>query len=429
MSMDKKSIVILGAGFGGLRAALKIGRSLKRFKLQDKYQILLIDRNDHHTYTPLLYEVATTSKETANLYELHSLATHSVSEIVANLPVNFIRAEVDSLDLAGGSVRLKGGENITYEYLIFALGSETNYFNVPGLKENALPLKTFQDAIQVRDRIWNLSMTGKTPLRIIIGGAGSTGIELAGELKAWSGELVKELLHSKLEVTLVEGAPTILPGFDSRIVSSAEKRLKKLGIETITKETISSITADELTLGSGKKVSFDVFIWTGGVKGSSVLTNMPLKTEARGRVEVMSEMECLPQSPDLKVHSKIYGLGDNICVYDPKTQKPMPGVARAAIIQGSVVAHNILEIIKFKEGLSDESRFIAYKPESYPYIIPIGGKYAVAKIGPFVISGFLGWVLKGLVELNYLISIMPFQKALSVWFQGLKVFIQNDRLG
>ena len=104
-------------------------------------------------------------------------------------------------------------------------------------------------------------------------------------------------------------------------------------------------------------------------------------------------------------------------------------MAKAAISQANVAAKNIINEIKNEQSLSKSYSPTSYKPKSYPYIIPIGGKFAIAKIGPIAISGFWAWVLKGLVELNYLISIMPFWKAIRIWLKGLKIFIQNDRLG
>jgi len=140
-------------------------------------------------------------------------------------------------------------------------------------------------------------------------------------------------------------------------------------------------------------------------------------------VEVAGELECLPQTPDLKLYGKIYGLGDAVCFYDPVTGKPIPGVARAALSQAKVVAHNVFCDIQKNKNRKK------YKPMEYPYVIPIGGKWAIVKIGPFVIAGFCGWILKGLVELNYLLSIMPFFKAIKLWLTGLRIFVQNDRLG
>lgn len=424
-----KNIVVLGAGFGGLRAALKIGKDLGRLGLTKKYGVILIDRNDHHTYTPLLYEVATTSKETANICKLHEIAAFKIEPILAGLPITFIRSEISSLDIMKGVVNLEDGQRISYDYAVFALGSEPNYYNIPGLKEHALPLKTFQNAIRIRDVIWNLALEEKTLIKVVVGGGGSTGVELAGELKAWCGELEKEFPACKLEVTIIEGAETILPGFLPRVIQKTERRLKRLGINVTLKEKIVSVQKEEISLESGEKIAYDVFIWTGGVKGSEVIGRMPVKIERQGRIEVLSEMECLPQTPDLKLHTRIYGIGDSVCFYDPKTQKPIPGVAPTAIAQANIAAHNIIEDIKKSEFQNYTPKAKSYKPYDYPYIIPVGGKYAIAKIGPLVISGFLAWLFKGLVELDYLYSITPPGKAFKIWFKGMKIFVQNDRLG
>ncbi len=110
-----------------------------------------------------------------------------------------------------------------------------------------------------------------------------------------------------------------------------------------------------------------------------------------------------------------------VCVHDADGNS-VPMVARAAIIQGTIAAKNIIRDIRGQPHLK-------YAPKNYPYIIPVGGKYAIAKIGPVITCGFFGWILKGLVELNYLFSIMPNVRALKIWLKGLKIFIQNDRLG
>jgi NADH dehydrogenase len=443
-----KKIVILGAGFGGLRAAILISRKIKRMRLTDRYEVVLVDRNEHHMYTPLLYEVATTSKETANIHELHSIATYNIRGVLRGLPVQFIQAEVSLVDLVEGDVHLsvcpsthsiiswEGSaepkvetkeKKIRADYLVLALGAETNYFDIPGLKEYALPLKTMKDALVIRDQIYARAMDGEKNILVVVGGAGPTGVELAGELKEWCGELSSRM-RCNLDVTLVQSAPSILPGFPPKVIELARARLKKFGVQILENQKISGVKPGALTLQSGQAVPFDMLIWTGGVKAPALLARTPLKMESRGRAEVLSRMECLPQTPDLKLHGKIYGLGDSICFYHPVTKTPVPGVARAALSQATVVAHNILEDIKAEQGLG-AARHKIYKPRNYPYITPVGGKYAIAKIGPFVISGFFGWVLKGIVELNYLLSILPLPKAFIVWITGLHVFIQNDRLG
>lgn len=425
----KKKIVILGAGFGGLRAATQIARKLEALRILPRYEVILVDRNEHHTYTPLLYEVATTSKQTANITDLHAVATHPIHSLIARFPVTFIQKEVMSLDALNGTVVFSGRERIRSDYLVVALGAETNFFDIPGVEKRALTLKTFRDAVLIRDAVSNRAMEGAKAIRIVIGGGGSTGVELAAECKAWCGELEKDFPQCRLSVTIIEGAPSILPGFDSRVVDVVRNRLRLLGIAFLEGEKVARADAKNVFLVSGRGISYDILIWAGGVKAASVLGRMPLQKESRGRIEVTGGMECLPQTATLKLHAKIYGLGDAICFYDPVTRKSIPGVARAAIAQADVASHNIIEEIKSSESPTYSAQLKTYYPRTYPYIIPVGGKYAVAKIGPFVISGFLGWVLKGLVEFNYLISIMTLRAAFRTWRKGLKIFIQNDRLG
>lgn len=414
--------MILGAGFGGLRTALQLSNKLRWSEKRDDCEITLVDRNTYHTYTPILYEAATTSKETANYQDIKTLVTFPVPEIVNPEGVNFIGAEVQSLDLDKNEVRLASGPLLPFDYLVFALGSETNYFDVPGLKEHSLPLKTFLDSLKIRDKIIGI-LNAKNEVRIVVGGGGSTGVELSGEIQEWLGELKKPFPNRKVSVSIVEASPSIMLGFPESVVKKIEGRLKKFGTEIIAGEPISKALPDKVVLKSGREVPYDILIWTGGVKASSILSNVPVKKEARGRVEVTGKMECLPQSEDLKIASKIYGLGDAICFYDPVSGKPMPGVARAALSHANVVAHNIWC------DLMENSEHRAYKAKTYPYVVPVGGKWAVAKVGSVIISGFWGWILKELVEINYLISIMPFWKALKIWLSSMWIFIKNDRLG
>ncbi|MBI5732356.1 NAD(P)/FAD-dependent oxidoreductase [Candidatus Jorgensenbacteria bacterium] len=423
-----KNIVILGAGFGGLRAAIVLSKELKRLSLLDKYEITLVDRYNYHTFTPLLYEIATTSKQIADYLHLKSLVTYPLKEIL-DPHVNCITDEVLHLDLLDNLVHLKNSK-IKFDYLIIALGAETNHFNIPGLKEHSLSLKNFDQAIAIRDSLWFAVDKDKKLMRVVVAGGGSTGVELASEIKEWfCGEVENQALTCKIHVTLVEKAENILPGFDKQIIKAVQKRLSILGIEILTNTAITRVEEHKVYFENGKNTPFDVLIWSGGVKASSLTQKIPVRRKHGERIEILGELSCIPESPDLKITGKIYAIGDIACIIDPETQKPIPLVARAAISQGSIAARNIIREIKKEQRLSQSIEPEQYYPKSYPYIIPTGGKYAVAKIGPFILKGFIAWILKGLVELNYLTSIMPFGKALKIWLRGLKVFIQNDRLG
>jgi len=424
----KKNIVILGAGFGGLRAALLLAKKRRALGMESRCRITLIDRNSYQTYTPTLYEASTTAKEIANNLDLKSIVTLPIAKIIKDSGIEFAETEVKTLDLAEGDIHCGNGQKYRFDYLILALGSETNYFDIPGLRENALALKTFVDALKIRDKIADAMQSGKSEARVIIGGGGSTGVELAGELHGWLSELQEEVYKKEhrqvaFSVTLVEAGPSILLGFPDPIVKKVQKRLQGFQTEIIVNAPIEKVAPGETILKNGRSLSYDVLIWTGGVKASSLMGTLPLKLEKRGRVEVVGGMECLPQSPDLRLYGRIYGLGDAVCFYDPITGRPIPGVARAALSQAKVVAENIILDILGEKHHRD------YLPKDYPYIIPVGGKWAIAKLGPFILWGFFGWILKGLVEFNYLLSVLSFWKAVKIWLKGLWIFVKNDRLG
>ncbi|MDP3956573.1 MAG: FAD-dependent oxidoreductase [bacterium] len=446
-----KTILILGAGFGGLRTTLYLGKKIKRAGLNGQYEIVLVDKNDYHTYTPTLYEIATTSKETADYLQLKRIVTFPIRDIVYCLPITFRQGIIKNLDIERGAVIFEDGQVMSYEYAVIATGSVTNDFGIPGVREYALEMKTFLGAVEIRDRIFEFleeyhdptEDQNKKERRIVVGGGGSTGVELAGELAEW----IFDPMYPKncgIKISVIEGNKTILNNFDPRIITAVTTRLKKLGVEIMTDESITSVKKNKINLKNSKTIPYDLFIWTGGVKAPDMLGNVPLQIEQQGKIKVEEAMLCVPNTEHLHLGGEVYpytkgfgvgvyGLGDSVCFYDPKTQRPIVGVARAAISQGTVVAKNIFEDIRLAEELTKKAQnnnlHKKYVAREYPYIIPVGGKWAVAKIGPFIIKGFLGWILKGLVELSYLASIMPLGKALSIWFAGLKIFIKNDRLG
>ncbi|MEK7464194.1 MAG: FAD-dependent oxidoreductase [Patescibacteria group bacterium] len=422
-----KNIVVLGGGFGGLGVVLKLAKEIKKLGLKE-YKITLIDRYDHHTFTPLLYEIATTSKETADYSELKSLVSYPFSEILAGHDITILKEEVLHIDVSDMKVHLKNNK-LPFDYLVLALGSETNYFNIPGLKEHSFALKSFDNAIAIRDALWFASESDKM-IKVVIGGGGSTGVELAAEIKELFCKVVEEEKRCRVNVQIIEAAPTLLPMFGESIRDRVLSRINELGIGALCNERIKKVEEKKIILDSGKIINYDILVWTGGIKASSLTEKMPMEKEEKGRVKIVGDLECLPEGADLKVIGRVYALGDITCVINSETGKPMPAVARVAIDEGEIVSRNIIERIKEEKGLILKAKKSFYEPpREYPYIIPTGGKSAVAKVGSLIISGFLGWVLKGLVELNYLVSIMPPWKALTLWFKGLKIFIKNDNLG
>ncbi len=429
---NQKKIVILGAGFGGLRTALILAKYLKSANLEKKFRLILVDRNDYHTYTPMLYEIATTDKATADYAGLKSVAVFPIEDALRDLPVVFLKDEVEALDIAEKRcvfLRLNG--RLDFDYLVLALGSETNYFNIPGLKEKSLSFKSLIDALRIRDHIWNAaSVRERKELRVVVGGAGPAGVELAAEIMCLACQMEKTGALCNIKSSVIEGGQSILPGFPPKIVEAAAKRLKNLNIELITGNVIESVEDGAVILKNKRAVPFDVLIWTGGTKAPAITTASrdSLKIDPRGRIEVMKELACLPTNPSLNVLKNVYAIGDIICFYD-ENNRPIPAVAKAAIKQADIVAANIIASVGAEAFGRTEVKPGVYRPKAHSYIIPLGGKYAIAKAGPFVVKGIPAWVAKGLVELGYLCAVLPKSQALKIWLKGIKIFAQNDRLG
>ncbi len=319
-------------------------------------------------------------------------------------------------DIENKTVRLSRSE-IDFEYLIIALGAEVNYFNIPGLKEHSLHLKTFGDAIKIRDRITSIFRDSNKNIQIVIGGGGTTGVELAGEIKEWIPELQKEYGNKcETEITIIEANPVILSNLDERVSEKATRRIQKLGVSVVTNARITKIDKKTVCLDNDKKRDCDIIIWAGGVKANGLTADMPFKIDQDTNLESEN-------------HENAYAIGDAAVLYHPHTNQPTPWMVRPAIIEGRIAAKNIFQKILAMEGFVEKPKQYSYKHRQYPYIIPVGGKYAVAKIGPFIISGLIAWIFKGFVELNYFVSIMPLFQAIKIWFKGFRIFIQNDRLG
>lgn len=391
-------IGILGAGFGGLRVALNLHSGLRKRGLLKDYEIVLIDRTAYHTYTPLLYKLAAKPGKTTDIFA----AAVPVKKIIGNKKITFWEDTVENIDIASGTLTLRENGEQTFKYLVLAPGLEPNFFGIPGLAENSVPLKTIGDVKRIRETLAGLPLDAQ----ILVGGAGPNGVGLAAEIK-------KEF--PERAVTLIEALPSILPGFPENVQTVVSHRLKDLGVEIAVNEPITAVETASATSKSGREFHFGLFVWTGGVKAPDLIANLPLKREARGRFETNECMECLPEKEDLEFKPMIYALGDIVSFLDPVTKKPAPAMARPAILQANIASRNILSEI---DGKPAHTVYIAKK---LPYVIPVGGKWAIAKIGSVVFTGLPAWMFKEAIELNYFLEIMPWGRALRTLFKGLRI--------
>jgi NADH dehydrogenase len=395
--MPKHNVLIVGAGFGGLRAAQSLHGALAKAGIRNAAEIFLLDRDPYEIYTPLLYKFAADSA-----FSEHAVAL-PLAQILENTAIWMLEDTARMIDLEKGCVTLASGREMKADFIVLAPGSETNYFGIPGLEEYALPFKTFEDAKRLRAELGALPRSA----HVVIGGGGPTGVELAAEIRK----------ERKLRVSLIEGSPSLLPGFDPRLAELATKRLRSLGVEIVTETMIAEARRGSLRTNTGNDMPFQLLVWTGGVKVPGWVSKLPLKTEPKGRIEVSEMMCCSPKEAPLAMDGRIYALGDATCVL-ASDGKPLPGSARAAIEEGRTIAHNIFAAIYNSEkgAALPEHR---YHPHRYPYVLPVGGRYAVATIGSHVISGLPAWLFKEAITLNYFFSVMRISQAFDAWLWGL----------
>ena len=412
--MIKKHIVIVGAGFGGVTAALKLEWLFK--KKRQEYEIILVDRHHHQLYTPTLYEIASIPREMNEEEYLKSSILIPISDIIGVRAITFICDECIGFDVSQKTITLRQLGALSYEFLILALGSETNYFNIPGLQQYSFSLKTFDDAMKLRNNIQDAAKT-KEGYRIVIGGAGATGVELAAEFVNFICSIQKQSsVHTlcNVEFLLVEAAPDILSGFDPSIVKKVRTRLERLGVRIKTNSSISRVSADIMEFRSGEREQYDILIWTGGVRGPSLFSACGLPLSAKGSLHVNEYLQIAQN------RSNIYAIGDSCSFVHPVTGKPLAWNVPAAEAEARHAAVNIARIIAAKDPLP-------FRPaKKYPFVLAVGSKYAIADLVFARFSGLLGWIIKQLVGLRYLMRILPLSKACKIWWRSLTVSRAND---
>ncbi len=416
VSADKKHIVIVGAGFGGLTATLCLGRRYGHWLATQRYDIILIDRHHHQLFTPALYEIAAIPSEYAEDHSLIHAPLISIHAIIKKTPIKFIRDELVSLDAAQRTVTLRDQGQLKFEYLVLALGSETNFFNIPGLREHAFTLKTSDDAVRLRNKVEDAIRPDTPHLKIIVGGAGTTGVELAAELINFISALQtrdRERALCNVEIMLVEAAPEILPGFDSWITHRAERRLRRLGVKIKTNAAITHVEPPQLLLKDGARESFDILIWTGGVKGPAVLSATALPISAKGTL-LVDEYLSLPHTPAIKA------IGDNAAFADPRTTLLLPWNIPIAEHEARYIAHELIREILGKSKRPFRSL------KKYAFVLAMGKKCAIADLVFIRFSGFVGWLAKIAIELRYFVSILPLPAALKIWKKTVGLYTSND---
>ena len=377
----EKNIVILGGGFGGIRAALNLEKRLGNKK---DLKIILIDQNTYHLYTASLYEVA--SGELSSRCIL--LPYH---KILKRKRIEFMNARVSKLDPRKKTIETSSGDKIPYWKMVFALGSDTEDFGVPGVSQYAIGLKSSTDAEKIYQHLMHCSVTKKgVPIKVIVGGGGFSGVETAGELTQ----------HRKcpLQITVVEAAPKILPGMPDKVSKAVTRQLNFLGVKVITSSPIKEVKEDEVILANGHVLPYDLMIWTAGVRGSRFIDTKVFELDKKKALVVNKHLQ-------VKGFNDIFAIGD-------AASTGVAWTATKAEEDAKVAAHNIIQLAHDGKNLRN------YKVFEPPLIVPAGKRWAAAKIGKFILIGKISSILKDFVLLYYLLTILPPITAFRVWWGG-----------
>jgi NADH dehydrogenase len=361
--MAKEKVLILGGGFGGVKAALELCGD-------EHFQVTLLTNHPDLRYYPTLYHTATGGKRANSSVSLKTIFEGRSAEVVMG--------EATTLDRKAKAVATDKGKAYPYDILIIALGNVTNYFGIPGLQEFSYGIKTNTEAERLKNHLHQQLADDKRPdLHYVIVGAGPTGIELAGALKPYLEAIVKKhgIRHRAINIDLVEAAPRLLPRMTKRTSRVVQRRLSRLGIKLMLNQKVEGETADNLVV-SGQPLASHTVIWTAGVTNHPFFADNKFTLMPRGKVAT---------DVYLQAEDNIFVLGDN-------ANTPYSGLAQTALYDGVFVADNLKRRAQGK-------KFQSYNPKIPITVIPCGPHWAAVEYGDIHIYGWLGWLLREAADL------------------------------
>ncbi len=396
----------MGGGFAGVACA----RALALRSGSKQLEITVVDAKSYQLYHPSLYEVLCTLREGVSPAAVRATAAILLGDVLASPWIRFQQAHVKYWDGTERLVYLDSGE-LSYDILVVALGSTSEYFGVPGAREFAWPFKTFEDATRFRNALVAEFSAKNGPVNLVVSGGGFTGVETAGELACYLRHLARTSERSG-HVLIIEGCPQLLPGLDSSLALRVRRRLERLDVEVRLDSFVKRVGKDEVELSSGEEIQTKFVLWTAGVRACPLPGTTKQICGPKGRLSTDRYLR-------VAGFRDVYAIGDIACAVD-NSGKPLPQTASLAIQQGKYVTDHILRTLARRPTKPYCARFEGY-------VIPAGGKYAffVSSSG-LVIEGFIGWVLRRLIDLAYWNSVLPWHKALVLWLRATRLFVKND---
>ncbi|GLH74624.1 NADH dehydrogenase [Geothrix limicola] len=400
------TVLIVGAGFGGLKAATALKHAPVR--------VVVVDRQNHHLFQPLLYQVASATLSPADIAApiRHILRTQKNAEVVLG--------EVRAVDLAARRVDLADGTGLSYDFLILAAGSRSSYFGRKDWEGLAPGLKTLDDALEIRRRFlltFERAEQEEDPdlrrewLTFVIVGGGPTGVELAGTLKEMARlSLPREFRRIRTDrarVILVEAGSSILANFGTGLSEKAVVELERIGVEVRLGQAITGIEARAVQLG-GERIPTRTVIWAAGVAAVPLAASLGLEVDRIGRLLVEPDLS-LPGHPD------VFAIGD-LAAFLHGSGGALPGVAPVAIQQGDCAANNIVAT------LGHRSRQ-AFRYRDKGSMATLGRGKAVAHIGHLSFTGYPAWLAWLFIHLMLLVD---FRSRVFVFFEWLWAYLTTQ---
>ena len=404
MSKLGKKIVILGAGYGGLTAAVELQRKLK----DKEAQITLINDRPDHCVATWLHKAAAGSVDPAHCQiSIHSLLDQQ--------KISFIQAKVEAILYQHNKILLNNNSSLSYDYLIISLGSEPETFGIQGLKEHAWVINHVDGAKRLREHIesmfvkYNRSPENARYLHFVVGGAGFTGIQFVGELADTIPAYCKKYgVHpKKVKITVVEAGPSILRGLGSPLIEYAKQSMEKRQVTFKIETAIKECGPGYVLLASGEKLKAGTIVWTGGVRGNRIIEKSGFNTK-RG---------CAPVDDMLRVMGQdhIFMIGDVSFFINKETNRPYPPTAQIAVQQGRLTASNVIAAIRNKPLKS-------FEPTHRGTLVSLGKDDAIGEIFGRSLRGKKVLCMKWLVDVYYLYSI----GGLDLVFKKMGPFRSNE---
>lgn len=377
---EKTRVLIVGGGFGGVKAALGLSDD-------HRFEVTLLSDSQDLRYYPTLYHTATGSKRANSSVPL--------TAIFEGKDVTIARGEATAIDRKAKTVATKDGQTYAYDTLVLALGVVTNYFGIPGMDQHSYSIKTQAEVARFKKHLHDqIAADHKPDLNYVIVGAGPTGIELAGTLPEYLRHIMKNhgVQHRAVHVDLIEAMPRLLPRLPKDTARLVGRRLKRLRVKVYLNSRVESASAEGLVI-NGKPLVSQTVIWTAGVTNHPFFKDNDFILIGHGKVAT---------DIYLQAEADIFVIGDN-------ANTPYSGLAQTALRDGEFIASNL-------KRRADGKDLESYAPHKPVTVIPCGPRWAAVIRGNLRIYGWLGYVLREAADLVGFHDLEPWSKAIPQWY-------------